>query len=98
MQLLWEASGYGTYNKMENGAFIGINNHTNEPFWQNIHEEMISVQNACRFAFKYNAHPDSTRYDMEMQGIKYFIHTHPFSNNERQTECGFQTIFTAPVR
>lgn len=88
MQLLWEASGYGTYNKMENGAFIGINNHTNEPFWQNIHEEMISVQNACRFAFKYNAHPDSTRYDMEMQGIKYFIHTHPFSNNERQTECG----------
>lgn len=89
MQLLWEASGYGTFNRMENGAFIGFNETTQEPFWTPIPDHMISQRDGCRIILKIGPETKST---IQNQNIKYFIHTHPWTTNERQSECGFPEL------
>jgi hypothetical protein len=89
MQLLWEASGYGTYNRMENGAFIGFNETTQEPFWTPIPDHMISHRDGCRIILKIGPEAKLT---IQNQNIKYFIHTHPWTTNERQSECGFPEL------
>lgn len=89
MQLLWEASGYGTFNRMENGAFIGFNETTQEPFWTPIPDHMISHRDGCRIILKISP---ETRLTIQNQNIKYFIHTHPWTTNERQSECGFPEL------
>jgi hypothetical protein len=89
IEQMWVDSGYGTYNQMEQGAFIGVDPNTGEVFMRRVKtgdSGMLALQTACELEFK--AINQETRDAIQAQGIKFFIHTHPWSNLERQDACG----------